>query len=144
MSTNKKIQTKKGLGNTGALCNSKKSGHQVTNTAISEGQSENDSIGQSGTATTPIMDTFVSAIRPVSAKSTFLQLTPHQSFFVQSTAKSVSLRDTEDQVVTEKLSIDEELSVGQMAKSNQSIDVDQIGSGKRSIDMEDSEENLFR
>jgi hypothetical protein len=144
MSANKKFQTTQRLGNTVALCNSKKSGHLVKNTAIPEGQSQNYPIGQSGTVTTPIMDTFVAAVRSVSAKSAFVQSTRHQSFFVQSIAKSVSLGDTEDQIVAGKLSIDEELSVGQIAKSNQSIDVDQIASGKRAIGMEDSDGNSFR
>jgi hypothetical protein len=140
-SANKKSQTKGSNGNIRVLCNARKSRDEETNTATSKGQTENDplQISQSETRTTPIIHTFVPDVRPVSVESIVVKSTPRQSFFVQSTQASV----LSHQIVTGKLSIDEDVSIDQIVEGNQSIDDGQIAAGKRSIDMEDSEGDLF-
>jgi len=112
-------------------CNARKSGDEKTNTATSKGQTENDPlrISQSETRTTPIVHTS--------------SLNPHQSYYIQSTPASVLFSDMKHQIVTEKLSIDGDISIDQMIEGNQIINDGQIAAGKRSIGMEDSEGDLF-
>ena len=126
-------------------CKARKSGDEKTNTATSKGQTENDplQISQSETRTTPIMYTFAPDVRPVSVESIVVESTPRQSFFIQSTPASVLFSDTKHQIVAEKLSIDEDISIDQMAEGNQLINDGQIAAGKRSIGTEDSEGDLF-
>jgi len=47
------------------------------------------------------------------------------------------------QIVAEKLSIDEDISIDQMAEGIQLINDGQMATGKRSIGTEDSEGDLF-
>jgi hypothetical protein len=82
------------------------------------------------------MYTFAPDVRPVSVESIVVESTPRQSFFIQSTPASVLFSDMKYQIVAEKLSIDEDISIDQMAEGNQSINDDQIAAGKRSIGME--------
>ena len=81
-STHKKSQTKGSNGSIRVLSNARKSGDEVTNTATSKGQTENDplQISPSETRTTPIVHAFAPVVRPVSVEST-----PRQSIFIQST-----------------------------------------------------------